>query len=76
MLLKILLVLGVIAAVYFLFFKKSTPVTQQKKKDDAAKKSDDDTMVPCEACGVFVSVKEAYIKDGKYYCSKSCMETD
>ncbi|WP_345989478.1 PP0621 family protein [Sulfurimonas sp. HSL1-2] len=74
MLLKILLVLGVIAAVYFIFFKKSTPVAKQPNADTASKKSDDDTMVPCEACGVFVSVKEAFIKEGKYYCSKSCME--
>jgi uncharacterized protein len=74
MILKILLVLGVIAAVYFLFFKKSAPLSQQKKKDTSAKKPEEDTMVPCEACGVFVSVKEAFLKDGKYYCSKSCME--
>ncbi|MEJ2467851.1 MAG: PP0621 family protein [Campylobacterales bacterium] len=74
MILKILLVLGVIAAVYFLFFKKSAPLSQPKKKDTAAKKPEEDTMVPCEACGVFVSVKEAFMKDGKYYCSKTCME--
>ena len=73
MLLKILLLIGVIAAVYFLFFKKSTPVTSQKQ-DGGTKKSDDDTMVPCASCGVFVSVNEAFIKDGKYFCSEACME--
>jgi len=75
MLLKILLLIGVIAAVYFLFFKKSTPVTSQKQ-DGRTKKSDDDTMVPCASCGVFVSIKEAYIKDGKYFCSQACMEKE
>jgi len=74
MLLKILLVIGVIAAVYLLFFKKSTPVTSQKRDESGTEKPDDDTMVPCESCGVFVSLKEAFIKDGKYYCSKACME--
>ena len=74
MLLKILLVIGVLAAVYFLFFKKSTPVASQKKPHGGTEKTDDDTMVPCESCGVFVSIKEAFIKDGKYYCSKACME--
>ena len=74
MLLKILLLIGVIAAVYFLFFKKSTPVTSQKQQDGDTKKSDDDTMVPCASCGVFVSVNEAFIKDGKYFCSEACME--
>jgi uncharacterized protein len=74
MLLKILLVIGVIAAVYFLFFKKNSPIAPPKKQDDSTKKTDEDTMVPCETCGVFVSVKEAFIKDGKYFCSKACME--
>jgi len=74
MLLKILLIAGVIAAVYFLFFKKSAPLASSGEKDTPSKKNDEDTMVPCEACGVYVSVKEAFIKDGKYYCSKSCME--
>jgi len=35
---------------------------------------DEDTMVPCEECGVYISVKEAFIKEGRYYCSKSCMD--
>lgn len=73
MILKLLLVIGVIAAVYVLFFKKNVPVTK-KNPDSASKPTDDDTMVPCETCGVFVSVKEAFIKEGKYYCSKTCME--
>jgi len=76
MLLKILLIVGVIAAVYFLFFKKPAPIEGGRKSDGGSKKPDDDTMVPCEACGVFVSVKEAFIKEGKYYCSKSCMEAN
>lgn len=73
MILKLLLVIGVIAAVYILFFKKAAPVTG-KKSESASKPTDDDTMVPCETCGVFVSIKEAFMKDGKYYCSKTCME--
>ena len=72
MLLKILLIVGVIAAVYFIFFKKGAPSVAAKR--DGATQPDDDTMVPCETCGVFVSVKDAYLRDGKYYCSQSCME--
>jgi uncharacterized protein len=70
--LKWLLVIGVIAAIYFLFIKKSALPASGKKPD--AKKGDDDTMVPCEECGVYITVDEAFIKEGKYYCSKSCME--
>ena len=71
MLLKVLLVVGVIAVIYFLFVKKPA-VASKPKRGDAA--PDDDTMVPCETCGVFVSVKEAFMRDGKYFCSKQCME--
>ena len=74
MLLKILLLVGIIAAVYFLFFKKSRSVPSNNPQGGGAQKADDDTMVPCESCGVFVSVKEAFIKEGKYYCSQACME--
>lgn len=70
--LKWLLVIGVIAAVYFLFIKKSAPLPSKTKRD--AKQPDEDTMVPCETCGVYVSAEEAFLKDGKYYCSKTCME--
>ncbi len=70
--LKWLLVIGVITAVYFLFIKKSIPLTSGKKT--GSKTPDDDTMVPCEECGVYISIDEAFIKEGKYYCSKSCME--
>jgi len=73
MLLKILLVIGVIAVIYFLFIKKPA-ITAESNEGKHTKKADDDTMVPCETCGVFVSVKEAFIKDGKYFCSKACME--
>jgi len=71
MLLKLLLIIGVIAAVYFLFFKKSPALSGKKS---AQPKSDDDTMVPCETCGVFVTTKEAFLKERKYYCSQACME--
>jgi len=73
MLLKILLVIGIIAAVYFLFFKKPA-ITAASKEANKPKNADDEMMVPCETCGVFVSVKEAFIKDGRYFCSKACME--
>ncbi len=70
---KWLLVIGVIAAVYYFFIKKSTPLPPKPKQKSSKKVPKEDTMVPCEECGVFVSVEEAFLKDGKYYCSKSCM---
>lgn len=66
--LKLLLLVGVIAAVYFIFFKKKslTPPPADKKQED--------TMVPCAKCETYVQVKEALQRDGKYYCSRECME--
>jgi len=36
------------------------------------KKLDDDTLVECEKCQTYVTVKESIIVNGKYYCSKEC----
>lgn len=70
MLLKFLVVILVIAVVYLLFFHrpKSGAVTKKPKKPRA-----DDTFVPCETCGVYVSVDEALLRDGRYYCSDTCL---
>lgn len=70
--LKWLLVIGVIAVVYFVFIKKRPAVASKTKTQN--KEVDDDTLVPCTTCGTFVSVKEAFIKEGNYYCSKTCMK--
>jgi len=74
MLLKILLIIGVIAAVYYFFIKKSPAVSAPDS--DNERRNGDETMVPCETCGVFVTTKEAFIKEGKFYCSKACMEEE
>jgi len=64
---KLVLILIIGAIIYFLFFKKTLP-----KESDKPKKMNDDDMVECSRCGVYVNIKEAVIKDGKYYCSKEC----
>lgn len=65
---KLLVLAGVIAAVYFIFFKKKslTPPSSDMSKDEA--------MIPCAECGTYVQVKEALMRDGKYYCSRECLE--
>ncbi|MGM0533855.1 MAG: PP0621 family protein [Campylobacterota bacterium] len=65
--LKILFTAAALLAVYFIFFKKKS--IGGKKKEGGAQ-----DMVECSRCGVFTSVEDAYIKDGKYYCSKECMQ--
>ena len=72
MILKLLLVIGVIAIIYFMFIKQkplaSKPSKKQKKKDDAI-----DEMVECAHCGVYVTLNEAILSNGKYYCSRECI---
>lgn len=69
MLTKLLLLAAVIAAVYYFFFKpKPLP-----KKDDAKPASDSEETVECAACGTYVSLADAIVSNGKYYCSKECL---
>jgi uncharacterized protein len=66
--LKVLLLAALIAAVYFIFFKKKslTPPSSDQGMEEA--------MIPCDKCGTFVQAREAFMRDGKYYCSRECME--
>jgi len=41
-------------------------------KSEDEKKLDEDTLVECEKCSTYVTVKESFIVQGKYYCSKEC----
>lgn len=68
--LKWLLVVGVIAVVWFFFIKKK-PLTDEapaKKKE----KLNDDDMVECKQCGVYITLNEALLQDGEYFCSDEC----
>jgi uncharacterized protein len=72
MIFKLLVFVVVVFIVYTLFFKTSRGTVEQPKKKKKNKKIDGDTMVECVECSVFVSEKEAIIKDGKFYCSREC----
>ena len=73
MLLKVLLILGIIAAIYFLFFKKKTPLTKERR-NDKANKDEESTMVECETCSTYIVTDEAIISSGKFYCSTECRD--
>ncbi len=64
------LILGVILyIVYISFFKKQTTIKSPKNKKDI----EADTVVECFKCKTYVSVDEAIMMDGKYFCSKECL---
>jgi len=63
MLLKILLLTFIGFLIYIIFFKKSRKNNEQIS----------DLMVECPSCKTFVSQKEAIVSNGKFYCSKDCL---
>lgn len=63
---KLLVLAALIAGVYLLFFRKP------RNKAGSDSETNEETLTPCEACGTYVSHHEAIIKNGKFYCSKSC----
>ncbi len=77
-----LIILGlVLYGVYILFIRDGNLLEQMKEKNRTAgggkggkKQEDVETVVECHKCGVYVSVDEAILKDGHYYCSKKCAE--
>ena len=76
MLFKILVLILVLIAVYYIFFNKSAKKKSKKANKEQKKEINSETMVACAKCGVYVSAKEAIIKDGKYYCSEVCASGD
>jgi uncharacterized protein len=67
--LKLLLLIGVLVGVYYLFFKKKKSLTPPSSDN-----SQEEAMIPCAKCTTYVQVKEALMRDGKYYCCRECME--
>jgi uncharacterized protein len=68
MILKLLLLIGIAYAVYYIFFKKK-PISGSTK--DELQGSD---MVECASCGVYSQLDDSILSNGKYYCSKECLE--
>jgi len=64
-----LLIFAVVAVVIYKFFGGKLP---SFTKNEHEKKLDEDTLVECETCSTYVTVKESIILSGKYYCSKEC----
>ena len=66
MIIKLLMMGLVLYGVYFIFFKKPEMLKKSGNNDDS------ETVVECEKCGVYVSVHECIMRDGKQFCSKEC----
>ncbi len=72
--LKWLLVIAVIGLVYFLFIKKKPLSDSEKSTNPKKEKLNDDDMVECTSCGTYITLKEALLRDGNYFCSDECLK--
>ena len=69
MLFKLLLLGGFITVVYYAFFKKSA-LAGSKKHEQLP----EEAMIACSKCGTYADIKDTFMRDGHYYCSRECME--
>lgn len=70
MVLKIVAVIIMAFLVYIVFFKRNREREMFAKKNEKIT----DVMVECPTCKTYVSQKEAIASNGKFYCSKECLE--
>ncbi len=75
MILKLLLVIAVIGIVYFMFIKKKPLKYSDKKSNEKSnEKLDSNDMVECCSCGIYSELNDSLLSNGKYYCSKECLD--
>ena len=69
-----LLIFAIVGMLIYRFFGGRLPSITKNGfgKNASEKKLDEDTLVECEKCSTYVTVKESIIIHGKYYCSKEC----
>ena len=65
-----LLIFAAVGLFIYKFFGGKLPTLGRKNPHE--KKLDEDTLVECETCHTYVTVKESIIVGGKYYCSQEC----
>jgi len=69
-----ILVLVLIALVYFFFIKSKPLPSEDQKHKKKQNRLDEDDMVECKKCGTYITLKEALLRDGDYFCSRECLK--
>ena len=69
-----ILVIVLIALVYFLFIKKKPLPGENQKPKKKKKDKESDDMVACKTCGTYISLNEALLQNGEYFCSNECLK--
>lgn len=69
------IIVALIAFIYFFYIKKKpSKVSSSKGEPKSEAKAND--MIECTHCHVYSELSECIISNGKYYCSKECIEED
>jgi len=66
-----LIVFVVIGVVIYRAFGGKVPILDAEKKPEDT--LTDDTLVACDTCGTYVTIKESIVIGKKHYCSKECV---
>jgi len=69
MILKLLVLAAVLYLVYKILFRRKLNSTDSNTKNDEV-----DTMTECPTCKVYTARDDAILSNGKYYCSKECLD--
>ena len=69
MILKLIVFAAIGIFIYKLMGGK-LPSVPKKSSKPKTKEPDGDTLVECSKCGTYVSIKEATLINGKYYCEE------
>jgi len=64
-----LLIFAIAGVLIYKFFGGKFPTFG---KSSYEKKLDEDTLVECEKCSTYVTVKESIIINNRYYCCDEC----
>jgi len=64
-----LLIFAIVGLMIYKFVGGKLPSIGKSAEE---KKLEEDTLVECETCATYVTVKESIQVEGKYYCSKAC----
>ncbi len=70
---KFLLIIITLALLVYILIR---PILKNNKPRKKPKDESIEEMQEWAYCGVYTSANEAFLSQGKYYCSKECMQKD
>ena len=68
-----IIVAVLIALVYFVFIKKRPLPDENRRSKSKKEKLNEDDMVECKKCGTYITVNEALLREGQFFCSDECL---